>query len=182
MKRSRLVTLLATLAAVVVAPGVATAQPKGNGDMATLAAYRLTEARLEQFDRANRAMIEVAKDPAVRRQAEALKDDDYEEEAKTIAEIAARMDRIPAVKKAIESSGMSSREYATFQLSLFQAFMAVAMQEMQGGKGQLPEGTPAENVAFVRKHKARLDAMTRELEALQGDDDADDDDDPPARR
>lgn len=182
MMLARLVTRLAAIATLVAAPTPAAAQPGGD-DMATLAAYRLTEASLDQFDRATRAMIAAAQDPAVRRQVAAMSDDDDEGDP-SIAEIAARIDRVPAMRRAITGAGMTSRGYVTFQLSLFQAAMAVALLEMQGASGELPEGTPPQNVAFARKHKQRIEAMGRELRQLQGDDDDDDDadDDPPARR
>ena len=182
MLLSRLVPLLAVVAALAAAPAAAAAQPGGD-DMATLTAYRLTEAKLDQFERASRAMIAAVQDPAVRRQVEAIGDEDHDDP--TIADIAARIDRVPAMKRAITGAGMTTRDYVTFQLSLFQASMAVALLDTPGAGSQLPEGTPPQNVAFARTHRQRIEAMTRELRQLQGDDDDDDDDaddDPPARR
>lgn len=177
--------LLLTAAAAVALAG-RPAEARAQDDMATLAAYRLTAGKLERFAQATRNVFAAAADPAVRAQMKQLEDDGDDEPS--IGDLAARLDRVTPVRAAIAKSGMSTRDYVTFQFSLLQASVAVAVMDMQPGT-KLPEGTPQANVDFVRQHKARLDALTAEVKKMEAllkagddDDDAPDDDDPPPAR
>lgn len=187
MSLRRLLTLLTALAALVLAPSTATAQ-RGDADMAALAAYRLSEAKLDQYVRASRAAYAAMRDPAVRAQLAAWEAeeeaDERDDDGASIAELVARLDRLPTVKKAIASAGLAPRDYVVLQLSLLQASIALAVLEMPGSDGKLPEGTPRANVDFARKHRATLERIGAELRALgeSDDEDPDADEDPPAGR
>lgn len=152
--------LLAAAAAVTCFAAPLVAQT----DEETLARYRLTEAALAKFTQASRNFIAVAQADSV-----ALGEEDEGENGKTIAELAALYDRHPALKRAITSAGMTSREYVTFMMSMFQAGMAAWMVEQQGGKlDKVPAGIPHENIRFYQQHRAELDRIGEELKAAEG--------------
>jgi len=153
--------LLAAAAAAVTC----FAAPLGaQSDEETLARYRLTDAALAKFTQASRNFIAVATADSA-----ALGEEDEGENSRSIAGIAALYDRHPALKRAIGSAGMSTREYVTFVMSMFQAGMAAWLVEQQGGKfDNVPAGTPHENIRFYQRHKAELQRIGEELKALEG--------------
>jgi hypothetical protein len=136
-------------------------------DEQTLASYRLDASNLAKFEQASRNMATSLQNPAVREQAKQFSASTAaEEDPRTIADMAARLDRFAPARQAIASAGLPTTEYVTFQLSLFQAGMAMmVMDRMQGAT--VPEGTPKENVDFVRANKERLEKLTAELKAMQ---------------
>jgi hypothetical protein len=83
--------------------------------------------------------------------------DDEGDGAASISEMAARMDRVPAVKAAIQSAGLTTREYVVFGFATFQTGMAVWALEQPGGK--LPPGTSQANVAFYKANRAKIEGM-----------------------
>lgn len=141
------------------------AAPLGaQSDEETLARYRLTETGLAKFTQASRNFIAIAKADS-----SALEEQGDEESPGTIADIAALYDRHPALKRAITSAGMTTREYTTFMMSMFQAGMAAWMVQQQQGKfDKVPAGTPHENIRFYQQHEAELNRIGAELRALEG--------------
>ena len=67
---------------------------------------------------------------------------------------------------AIRSAGLTPREYMLITLSYMQAGMVVAFKK-HGLLKELPKGTPVENVAFLEKNEAELEAMQKEFTELQ---------------
>lgn len=132
-----------------------------NADAQTLAAYRLTDEAVGNFTQASRNLVAaLRKDPSLERSLEGSDDS-------SIEETAAAYDAQPAVRKAIESADMTSKEYITFTYSLFQAGLAAWLVE-EYGQQELPEGTPRENVDYYLAHKDELAALGEELRALSG--------------
>jgi hypothetical protein len=78
-----------------------------------------------------------------------------------------RIQSFSPLVSALQKSALSPREYAKFMLVFVQASLAGALQK-KGGK--LPKDVLEENVAFVREHKAQLEAMARELEGAPEED------------
>lgn len=157
--------VLALGLALLLSSGAARPLAAQDGDAAAIAAYRLTTANLDQFTRATRALAELAKDPAVRAQAEAM--DAQDDDANSIADVVAKLDRLPGFKKAVASSGMTTREYVLFQFAFMQAAMAQAIVDQYGDKAELPAEISKENVAFVRANKAKIDQLTAEMKRMQ---------------
>ncbi len=177
------VALLALGLAAVLSAGAARPLAAQADDAATLAAYRLTEAKLGQFVRATRAVVAAAKNPAMQAEMKALGEQD-DDDAESIADVAAKLERIPTFRRAVASSGMTMRDYVTFQFALFQAAFAQAMLEQYPDKAKLPEGISQANVDFVRTHKAQIEQITAELKKMQEDaeEDSTSDEDPPVGR
>ena len=74
------------------------------------------------------------------------------------AQYVARLSSTPALKAAIESSGMSVHDYAYTAQSLVATMMAVGAVEA-GQLKEIPEGVNPRNVDFVKAHKAELEKM-----------------------
>ncbi|MGE0467561.1 MAG: hypothetical protein AB7P44_14110 [Steroidobacteraceae bacterium] len=80
-----------------------------------------------------------------------------EESAESISDVAARIDRSPAARSAIQSAGLTTREYVVFTFAMFQTGLAAWAMEQPGGK--LPPGVSNANVDFYQAHRAKIDAM-----------------------
>jgi len=133
-------------------------------DDAILASYRLTEAGLAKFAQASRNFATIAKTDS-----QALGEEVEDANPKGIAEFAAFYDGHPSLKRAISSAGMTSREYVTFMMSMFQAGMAAWLVEQQQGKfDKVPAGISHENIRFYQQHRAELDRIGEEIKALEG--------------
>jgi len=159
------------------------AAPLGaQSDEQTLARYRLTEATLAKFAQASRNLAAAAKaNPSLLKEQDDEQDGD--ETAESLAQMAALYDRHPAFKQAITSAGLTTREFATFVMSMFQAGLAASAVEMRHGKlDSLPAGVPRENVLFYQRHKAELDRIGQELHALEGEKKAPSEDETPEPR
>lgn len=131
------------------------ASAQADGDLAEVSRYRLLESGLAKYAQATRTLASI--DP---RASDACDEaDDEEEDAKTIDATAARLDANPQAARALESAGMSSREFVVFSFALLQSGLAAWALEQPGGN--LPPGVSMENVEFVRKHKAELDALAK---------------------
>jgi hypothetical protein len=157
------VIALAVLMLLGSVSGRAAAQARGaDPDARVLAAYRLNDATLGKFITATRGMAAVAR-PA-RDTAEA----EEEENPESIAEIAAFYDQHPPYQRALSGAGLTSREYVTFMLALFQAGMAAWLVE-QHGWDRLPPDIARANVVFYQRHKAQLDSVTAELKNREDD-------------
>jgi hypothetical protein len=150
--------------------GLILALPLGaQTDEQILASYRLTEARLTAFVHASRNLVNAAKaDPALIRNDE--ENDDEENDNPSITGLAAYYDSRPAVKRAITSAGMSSRDYVTFMLAMFQAGVAsYIVKQSEGQFDRVPAGIPHDNIRFYQQHEAELERISQELRALSGD-------------
>ena len=160
----RAIPRLLAVATAAVTAFVAPAPLGAQTDEETLARYRLTEAGLVKFTQASRSFIAIAKADSA-----ALEQESEESDGMTIAQMAAVYDGHPGLKRAITSAGMTSREFVTFLMSMFQAGMAAWLVEQQGGKfDKVPAGIPHENIRFYQQHRAALDSIGEEMKAVEG--------------
>lgn len=134
------------LVCMAVAQQPASAQ---DADSQEVMRYTLTEAGLAKFTQAARNVASV---PGACEQEE-----DDSDDLKSIDEMVAKMNSVPGVQAAVQSAGMTTREYVVFMLSVFQTGMASWAVSQPGGK--LPPGVSQANVDFVRKHEARVAAL-----------------------
>jgi hypothetical protein len=177
----RMIATAAVVVATAALPARSHAQQTSSADMQLLASYRLNASTLHKAMQASRNMAALAKDTAVLR-VMAEHGDAEDANAKTIADIARQFDGVPPLKRAINSAGLTSKEYALFTMSLFQASMAAAMMDADGPYKlkELPKGTPKENVDFVRTHKAEIEKWSAEMKALSSGDEDEEGGDAPA--
>lgn len=73
--------------------------------------------------------------------------------------IVAAVDRVPELKRAIASAGLTTRQYLLASAAVMQAMMLDAMMQMYGNApGDLP-GALKENLAFLNAHRTEVDRM-----------------------
>ena len=144
-------TFSVALALAFLFPAVAGATQAPDADAREVSAYQLTEPGLGKFAQATRGLM-------------ALQVDDCQEDSdvKTISEAVAKLDAMPGARAAIESAGMSTREYIVFSFAMMQSGLAAWGLEQPGGK--LPPGVSAANVEFYRKHAVELQKLAEETE------------------
>lgn len=85
-------------------------------------------------------------------------------ETQSIAEAALRLDAHPEFAAAVKSAGLSTREFATLQMALFQAMFARGFLKA-GTITEVPKDVNPENVKFLQDHEAEIQKMARQWEA-----------------
>lgn len=141
---------LALAIALVWLPALSSAQDDTERDTAEINSYVFTEQGLAKFAQATRNL-------------DALEEDSFNGcsengSARSLDDAVARMDAIPGVKSAIESAGMSTREYLVFSFAMMQAGMAAWV--VNETDGELPPGVSMANVEFYTAHQEGLKALS----------------------
>ena len=85
---------------------------------------------------------------------------------KTLTEMEQNIGKVPVFTRALEREGLSPREYSKFMLALLQAGMVHGLSQGKVDYSKLPPGVNADNVKFIDEHKAELEALQKEFEAL----------------
>ena len=164
--------LLSAFAALLVAPAVSFAQDFTDADTREVTSYVLTEKGLEQFTQASKNLGSLAKE--ILNDCDDSDDSDGSDNLETLDDMVAHMDSIPGVTEAIESAGMSNREYIVFSLSIFQNAMAAWV--VSETDGELPPDVSMANVEFYQSHEAEIQQAGAQMESGDCDeDDANDD-------
>ena len=68
----------------------------------------------------------------------------------------AKLNAVPGAQAAIQSAGMTTREYVVFMWSIMQSGMSAWAQDQSG---KLPPGVSQANVDFYKKHEADMAAI-----------------------
>ena len=145
--RIQLATAVAVAATIALTtPGVAAT---GGDDAREIASYVLTDAGLARFTQATQKLA------AMPGACAAPKDDDSDSES--LDQIVAKLNAIPGAQAAIQSAGMTTREYVVFMWSMLHNGMAAWAVSQPGGK--LPPGTLQSNVDFYKKNEAKMAAL-----------------------
>lgn len=128
-------------------PAVTLAQDR---DTQEVNRYVLTEAALGKYANATQKLQSLAN------QVTSCEDEEGDG-AGSLSALVAQLDAAPAVKAAIQSAGMTTREWAVFTFAMVQTGLGVWMQD-QGG-GALPDGVSKANADFYRKHRAAIEKI-----------------------
>ena len=146
--------LFAACATALLASSFAAAQDRDSQEIAN---YTLTDAGLAKYTKATKNLAALpGSKPG---------DCDTGDDSMSLTEMVAALDGTPGAKAAIQSAGMTTREYVLFSWSILHNGLAAWAISQPGGK--LPAGTAKANVDFYQKHEAEL----QQLEALKQDDD-----------
>ena len=155
-KTNRLVpTLAAAIACLALAP-VAQAQKLPDADAREVTAYTLTDAGFAKYTAATHNLRGIK-----------IEDCDDDSEVRDITQAAARIDAVPGAKAAVQSAGMTSREFVVFTFSLMQNGIASHLMDRPGAK--LPPGTNPANIEFFRKHSADFEQLANERDSSDCD-------------
>lgn len=146
--------LLSAVTIALLLSGYAVAQDR---DAREVQSHVLTDAGLAKYTQATKKMAALPGGDC---------DDD---DAQSVDQMTAKLNASPGAKAAIQSAGMTTREYVVFTWSLLQTGLAAWAVDQPGGK--LPPGTSKANVDFYKKHEADL----KQLEGLRRDDNCDGD-------
>jgi hypothetical protein len=89
------------------------------------------------------------------------------EEAKSMAELTAKMDALPPAKAAISSSGLKTDEFVLTLFELQYARSAVMLKEVGGEAAKGVENLPVSpgNVQFYAANRVEIDKLAKALEA-----------------
>jgi len=79
-------------------------------------------------------------------------------DAATISEMAALIEKEPRMSGALQREGLTAREFSKFMLAMFQAGFAAGMQKA-GLLKTTPEGTNPANIKWILEHEADLKKM-----------------------
>jgi hypothetical protein len=141
----RLRALVTAVALTQALPVASFAQGPPDRDTKEINAYVLTEQGLAKYTAATRNLGAIAK-----RLAGNCNDDD-DNGAQSLDATVARINAIPEAKTAIQSAGLTTREFIVFSWSLFQSGFTAWGLTQPGGK--LPPGVSMANVDFYRAHE-----------------------------
>jgi hypothetical protein len=147
------------LAVALLFTTVSPAQSLPDRDAKEVSSYVLSETALAKYTRAVANLQPLMKSMA--------QNCDDEESAGSLSAMAARMDAVAGVKAAIQSAGMSTREYLVFSFSVFQNGLAAWALSQPGGK--LPPGVQMANVTFYRSHEAAFKQLGDKAKAADCD-------------
>jgi hypothetical protein len=138
--------------AIVVAAAIGLAVPgiaaANEGDKLEISGYALSEAGLAKFTRATQKLAAV---PGA-----CAEQDDDDSDSQSIDQMVAKLNAVPGAQAAIQSAGMTTREYVVFMWSMMQSGMS-AWAQSQSGK--LPPNVSQANVDFYKKHEAEMKAI-----------------------
>ena len=156
---------LAGLLIVAAALGLAGPAGANESDKREISSYVLTEAGLGKFTRASQALAAV---PGACTRAD---EDDGGSGNESLDQLVAKLNAVPGAQAAIESAGMTTREYVVFMWSMLESGLS-AWAVKQNGK--LPPGVQQANVDFYNKHEGAMRALGEQ--DVCGDDEDDDGD------
>ena len=84
--------------------------------------------------------------------------------AKTISDMAAKIQKFPPMVSALQREGLTARDYAKFMMAMLQAGLAAGFQKA-GLLKELPDGTNPANVKWILAHEAELAKMQKDWAA-----------------
>jgi hypothetical protein len=129
----------------LAAPGFAVAS---ENDKREISSYVLSEAGLAKFTQATQKLSGVAG-------ACAQQDVDVSD-SQSLDQMVAKLNAVPGAQAAIQSAGLTTREYVVFMWSMLQSGMSAWAQSQSG---ELPPGVSQANVDFYKKHEAEMKAI-----------------------
>lgn len=137
----------------------------GDADANEIRSYRLRMDKVQRFFDANLRLAAAAKGM------DSTEGPDLSDANQSLDDMEAVIARHPQMSAAIRAAGLSPREYAVISLAYLQAAMAGSIAEQQKLDDQAAAKqmqANADNIRFVREHKAELERMQREIEAKMG--------------
>jgi hypothetical protein len=137
----------------------------GEADANEVRSYRLQMDKVQRFFDANLRLAAAAKGM------DSTEGPELSDPNQSLDDMEAAIARHPQMSAAIRAAGLAPREYAVLSLAYLQAAMAGSIAEQQKLDDQTAAKqmqANADNIRFVREHKAELERMQRELEAKMG--------------
>ena len=163
--------MFSRLAAIVFAVAGASAPlaAQTDADMKAIESFRLTMPVLNRMSEVQENMYATVKAHPELAKKYANQNDDDEEDAKTLDDMARRFDKVPEFKAAILKAGFTPRGYMIAMMATFQAAMTAGVLEMPGADRSKVSANTMANVNFLKAHAAemqRMQARANEIEKL----------------
>lgn len=156
--RMRLLFLFAAALALLDSRPAA-AQPTAEPDSAEFAAYHMTDEALVKIRLASRAVVDtLGLDPT----GVAPTGEDAPDSSGIVTRLAHEFSRRPGVRGAVETAGITIREFTLFWLSVGFAQMIVNAGE---GAQERYAWYSADNVSFYLQHREEVDALYAAVQA-----------------
>jgi len=169
----RVPAILSRLTAIAFGVAIATVplaaqDVNGAADLKAVESFRLTMPVLNKMAQVQENMYATVKaHPELAKKYAGQQDDD--EDAKSIDDMAKRLDKVPELKAAVIKAGFTPREYMIATMATFQAAMTAAVLDMPGAdRSKVPANAMA-NATFLKAHAAemqRMQARSKELAKL----------------
>jgi hypothetical protein len=161
---------VALLAVAVATAPLAAQGAASDADVKAVENFQLTAAVLNRMAQVQENMYATVKaHPELAKKYANQHDDSDDEDAKSIDDMAKKLDRVPEMKAAVIKAGFTPRSYMIATMAMFQAAMASAVLDMPGAdKSKLPANARA-NAAFLKAHAAEFQKMQvrgQEIEKL----------------
>jgi hypothetical protein len=168
MRISLMFSRLAAIAFGVAVAGAPLAA-QNDADVKAIESFRLTMPVLNRMAQVQENMYATVKaHPELAKKYADEKDGD-EEDAKTLDDMARRLDKVPEFKAALIKAGFTPRSYMVATMAMFQAAMTAAVLEMPGADRSKVSANTMANVAFLKAHAAemqRMQARAKEIDKL----------------
>jgi hypothetical protein len=130
---------------------------------AALQRFRLSTDEVAKATQASRNLAQLnTTDPQLLQR---LDHDAPLDDAKSIQEMADRLDKIPQVRRAIESAGISTRDYVLVLFTVTQVAVANVYAQ-QGKMKELPANISRANVAFATAHATEMARLQQAMEQM----------------
>jgi len=116
----------------------------------------------KKFQDAEPTEAEQKRFEAIEARLDALKDDGSlnMSDAQTISDMAAKIQKYPAMVSALQREGLNTRDFAKFTMAMLQAGLAAGLQKAGMLKGT-PEGTNPANIKWILEHEAEIAKMQK---------------------
>lgn len=136
-------------------------------DDATLHDFRLSDERVAHTIRADDNLSALMKaHPELEEKMESMSNGSND--PKTLNEFVDRINRVPPVRQAIESAGISPRDWVLTLMTGMSAEMTYQYQK-SGVTQKLASTVSPENVSYVAGHRAQMQALTESAQRMNGD-------------
>ena len=159
---TRYPTFAALLMASALAATTASAQDQGDKDLKAISGYTLT---LPKYKQMMSAMLNLGKaaqqNPGISAALENSAD-------ATLDQMIARLNAVPAARKAIADAGLGTREFALIEMASLQAGMAYGLTKqlhLTPDSVARTTGVSKANLEFFRTNEAELERMRQAMEA-----------------
>jgi hypothetical protein len=165
----RVAAICVSTVAVMFAAAPLHAQGASASDADTKAIenFRLTMPVINQMAQVQENMYATVKAHPELAQKYADQNDDDRDDAKSIDDMAKKLDRVPEFKAAVIKAGFTPRSYMIATMATFQAAMASAVLDMPGAdKSKIPANARA-NAAFLKAHTAEMQKLQMRSMELQ---------------
>jgi hypothetical protein len=119
--------------------------------------YRLSMDKIGKVAEATRKFRELEKrNPGLAKSLERESDN-----AKSLSAKIAEIEKVPAIRSTLASSGLTGRDYMLTLISAMNAGTAVQIKKMGGDASSLP--VSPQNVQFYRANQAAIEKLSREI-------------------